>query len=193
MLSKKNDMVISTNGNNVLTANYFKDFIQSEHGNNTNTNHKSSRMQEINYNMNNVENITKSNFNATAIRNHNQNENIKLFNNIKLNTPMNANNILNNNPNANLKIFDSSKTFSTKNANGKKFVFNEKQEKSELANNINHQIIHQAGNNVSNKALNSNNNLNNLNRFTKIGKENTGVTVHKTSDKVKNLFANKFA
>jgi hypothetical protein len=155
-------------------------------------------MQEINYNMNNMENSTKNNFNAPLIKN-NTKENIKMFNNIKLNTPINANNNINNNLNGNLKVFDSSKTFSTKNANGKKIVFNEKQDKSEFNtnnsnnnNNVN-QLINQTRNSINNKALNTNTNLNNLNRFTKIGKENTRSVVQKSSDKIKNLFANKFA
>ena len=165
-------------------------------------------MQEINYNMSNMENSTRKNFNASALKNNNYpTENIKMFNNIKLNTPMNANNNLNiNNLNANLKVFNSSKTISTKNSNGKKFVFNEKQEYSNNlnnhTNNINQpyqELINQTGNNVNSKALNwnANGNLvekpNNLNRFTKIGKENTSSIVQKSTEKIKNLFANKFA
>ncbi len=173
-------------------------------------------MQEFNYNMSSVEKSTRSAFNATALKNNNNNqtENIKMFSNINLNTPINLNNNVNsslNNPN--LKAFDSSKTFSTKNANGKRFVFNEKQDKPDNLNvNMIHdnsniisqqyqQLINQPGNNMNNNInknlnMNANRNLvekpNNLNRFTKIGKENTSI-VQKSNDKIKNLFSNKFA
>ena len=212
-------MLISTNGNNLLTSNYFKDFIQSENNNNnnnnnnnkdTNSNLKSSRIQDLNYNINNIKSSTTNNngninknFTATNFKSK-QNEN-KVFNNIKVNTQINANN---NNMNPNLKAFESSKTFSTKNANGKKIVFNERSEKNEIINNNLQiqQLIHQASNNnllnhnsnnIYQNNTNTNNNLNerpnNLNRFTKIGKENSNSLAQKSTDKIKNLFANKFA
>lgn len=156
-------------------------------------------MQEFNYNLlnNNIETNSKNNFNLNSIKT-NQNENMKMFNSIKLNTPINGNNIANNNYNPTLKVFDSSKTFSTKNANGKKIVFNEKQDKTDMNNNlqlINQQNIINNNNKIYN--LNQSNNLNeksnNLNRFTKIGKEHTNNIGQKSTDKIKNLFANKFA
>lgn len=147
-----------------MTSNYIKDFIQVENNNAI----KSNRIQD------------NTNFTSTNIKTK-QNENI--INQIKMNTPMN-NNI------NNLRNFDSSKTFSTKNANGKKFVFNEKPEKSEVYQQIN---LQGSNNNLLRTNIMNNNidKINNLNRFTKIGKENS--ITQKASDKIRNLFTSKFA
>ncbi len=157
-------------------------------------------MNEFNFvsNNNKLDSNSKNNNNNLCSLKTNMNDNIKMMNIVKLNTPINGNNLTNN---LSTKNFDTSKTFSTRNANGKKIVFNEKQERTEMINN-NIQLINQQNsihsNNTKNYNItNPNNNLieksNNLNRFTKIGKEHTNILVQKSTDKIKNLFANKFA
>jgi len=164
-------MQISTNnGANLHTSNYFKDFIQSEN-NNTNTNLKTAKLQEnINYNLNNI-----NNGNNSTTNNNSKNMNINSLN-IKvsqLDKKITQNKIIGQNIKTNgfnnMKSLDCSKgTISTKNFNGKKFIFSEK-------NDIN--ITEEKPNN--------------LNRFTKIGKDPKLST--KQSDKVKNIFSSKIA
>ena len=77
----------------------------------------------------------------------------------------------------NLKSLDSSKgTISSRNFTGKKFIFSEKSEKNDEMKNSN---------------INEEKSTNNLNRFTKIGKDPKIST--KQSDKVKNIFSSKIA
>ena len=157
-------MQISTNGTNMLPSNYFKDFIQSE---NNNTNLKTSKVQEnINYNINNINNGNNTTTNQMKV-----NQQDKKITQNKIISQGIKNNELNN-----LKALDSSKgTISSRNFTGKKFIFSEKSEKND-------------------EMKNSNNNeekVNNLNRFTKIGKDPKMST--KQSDKVKNIFSSKIA
>ena len=185
-------MQISTNGANLLTSNYLKNFIQSEYSNNTNTNTntntnlKTSKMQEnINFNMNNINNGNNSTTNQTS---NNMNFNSVVLKSVN---PQDKKIIQNkiNNQNIqtiginNLKSLDSSnRTISTKNINGKKFVFNEKTEKNEGLKNPNN-VLNSNGMNEEKS--------NNLNRFSKIGKDTKIVT--KQNDKIKNIFSSKIA
>lgn len=207
-------MLISTNGNNLLTSNYFKDFIESENSNNTNTHLKSSRIQGINFNINPN---TKMSSNVTGLKSKNTDN--KHYNQLKFNNsnknidaPINANNYINNNNfSSSLRGFDSSKTFSTRNINGKKFVFNENNNSNTNINTNNPNVHHQhlkyqastknviSPNFIQNTSsvITSTNSLvekpNNLNRFSKLGKDNPNTLAQKSTDKLRNLFANKFA
>lgn len=183
---RKNDIQISTNGANLLTSNYFKDFIQSEN-NNINNHLKSSKIQEnINYNLNfnNGHNTTTNqnsnnmNFNSVNMKLNPQDKKISQNKNIAPNIKTNGFN--------SLKSLDSSKgTNSTKNINGKKFIFNDKPDKIDLMKIENNT----QSNNKNNDERGIN--ANNLNRFTKIGKDPKFST--KQSEKVKNIFSSKIA
>ena len=165
-------MQISTiSGANLVTSYYLKDFMQSENNYNTNTNLKTSKITEnINYDMNNINN-------AKIINNTSCNSsNIKIFQQDKKITQnkLIGQNIITNGFN-NIKSFDPSKgTLSTKNLNVKKFLFNDKNEKNVIDNN-----------------KTSEEKPNNLNRFTKIGKDPKFST--KQNDRVKNIFSSKIA
>jgi hypothetical protein len=142
--------------------------MHSESGINMNRVLKTNKIQEnINYNINNINNgnnnsLTNNNFNMKL---NQQDQNFTQNKIIGQNFKTNGFN--------NMKSLDSSKgTISTKNFNGKKFIFNEK---NELESNI----------------TNEENSNNNLNRFTKIGKDSKPST--KQIDRVKNIFSSKIA
>jgi hypothetical protein len=153
--------------------------MNSESGLNTNTVLKTTKIQEnINYNINNINNGNNNPNNNNTSKNMNINSlNIKVSQQDKKITQNKiiGQNIKTNGFN-NMKSLDSSKeTISTKNFNGKKFIFNDKIEKNDIESNI----------------TNEENSNNNLNRFTKIGKDPKLLT--KQIDKVKNIFSSKIA
>ena len=167
----------------MLPSNYFKDFIQSENNNN-NTNLKTSKavQENINYNINNInsgnntttnQNSNGVNFNSVTLKGSQQDK--KIAQNKIIGQGVGKTNGLNN-----IKTLDSSKgTISSKNFTGKKFIFSEKTEtgkNDEMKNSIA---------NINEEKTN------NLNRFTKIGKDPKNS--NKQSDKVKNIFSSKIA
>lgn len=163
----------------MYSSNYFKDFIQSEN-NNTNINLKTIKNNESKNNINNG-------YNSTT----NQNSNNMNFNSVTLKSNLQDKKISQNkiigqgmiNGLNNLKSLDSSKgTVSSRNINGKKFTFNEKSEKTDEL---------KSSKTFMNKNGTNEDKSNNLNRFTKIGKDPKLST--KNSDKVKNIFSSKIA
>lgn len=149
----------------MYSSNYFKEFIQSENNSNTNLKTiKGGNNTSTNQNSNNM------NFNSVTLR---SNQPDKKISQNKIIGQGAKNNGLNN-----LKSLDSSKgTVSSRNINGKKFIFSEKEKNDESKNNL------KSGTNEEKS--------NNLNRFTKIGKDPKQST--KQSDRVKNIFSSKIA
>lgn len=131
-------------------------------------------MQEnINYNLNNI-NGNNSTTNNSNINFNAMNINMKNNNNNQPEKKISQNKIIGQSLKSNgvngLKSLDSSKgTISTKNINGKKFIFDKNE----------------------NNTVSIDDKTNNLNRFTKIGKDPKIST--KQSDKVKNIFSSKIA
>ena len=161
----------------MITTNYLKDFIHSE---NTNKNKPPDQKYLIQHNSSipkkNIGNVGNDKINQ--INNHAVNYNIQNIQS-KIVTPSN-------NP---LRNYESTKNFSTKNVNGKKFVFNEKQEKFE---GVYRQLNNQASsnNNFVNYNYPNNDKSSNVNKFNKITRENQ--IPQKSNDKIKNILGNKF-
>ena len=114
------------------------------------------------------------NYNINSINNGNNTTTNKIAQNKIINQGVKTNEL------NNLKSLDSSKgTISSRNFTGKKFIFSEKTEtgkNDEMKNSIA---------NINEEKTN------NLNRFTKIGKDPKNS--NKQSDKVKNIFSSKIA
>lgn len=168
--------------NQIITTNYLKDFIHSE---NTVKN-KYNEPKYINQQTQLNSTIPKKNIN-------NQADKMNQINNINYNHNYNYQNLQNKiatPSNNSLRNYDSSKNFSTKNLNGKKIIFNDKQDNSTTKF---EGMYRQLNNQAANNNLINVNYLNNdktpiVSRTNKIS--NTS-SQRPDSNKIRNLISNK--
>lgn len=171
------------NTNQIITTNYLKDFMHSE---STSKNKYSD--QKI------LKDQTPNNSNIAKKPAYQQSEKLNQLNNINHNqniqskpaTPVNNS----------IRNFDSTKNFSTKNINGKKFVFNEKENVNKFEG-----MYRQLNNQASNANLISANNYSNNNitdknanhsKFNKVSRDTNTAQIRNDSNKIRNSYGNRY-
>ncbi len=124
-------------------------------------------------------------------------ERVNQLNNINNNNFQNIQNKLATPVNNSIRNFDSNKNFSTKNINGKKIVFNEKDNINNKFEGVYRQLNNQASNNnlISSNNYSNNNIINeknaNISKFNKVTRDVNSAQIRNDSNKVRSSYGNR--
>lgn len=180
--------------NQIITTNYLKDFMHSE---STSKGKYTEQKYLKDQSQNNSSMPKKPSFQPS--------EKISNLTNLNYNHMQNIQNKMATPVNNSIRNFDSSKNFSTKNINGKKIVFNEKENVNKFEG-MYRQLNNQASNNnliglnnySNNNVVGSSNNNNNINeksvnysKFNKVVRDVNSAQTRNDSNKVRSSYGNR--